>query len=66
MKPRPKILEEQRYSVYRDLSSWVASFGGVIRDNQRSERIWPSFHRNAQGIPEIWLRLNFDPASQGQ
>src|SRR5438477_6362473 len=26
-------LEEQRYSIYRDLSSWVASVGGVIRDN---------------------------------
>src|SRR5260370_10523058 len=26
-------LEEQRYSIYRDLTSWVASFGGVILDN---------------------------------
>ena len=26
-------LEQQRYSVYRDLTSWVASFGAVIRNN---------------------------------
>src|SRR6266568_4037396 len=27
------VLEQQRYSVYRDLTNWVASFGAVIRDN---------------------------------
>ena len=27
------ILEQQRYSIYRDLTSWVASLGAVVRDN---------------------------------
>nr|MBA2243055.1 LPS-assembly protein LptD [Chthoniobacterales bacterium] len=27
------FLEEQRYTVYRDLTSWVASLGAVIRNN---------------------------------
>src|SRR6266478_3260167 len=26
----PGLLEQQRYAVYRDLSSWVASFGAVV------------------------------------
>ena len=41
------ILEQQRYAIYRDLTSWVASFGGVIRDNQRCQRLRRDIYRNA-------------------
>jgi len=28
-------LEYQSYALHRDLSSWVASLGGLVRDNPR-------------------------------
>src|SRR5256714_5244969 len=28
------VLEQQRYSIYPDLTSWVASVGAIIRDNR--------------------------------
>ena len=59
-------LEEQRYSVYRDLSSWVASFGGVIRDNQGVKEYGLLFTVTLKAFPKFGFDLNFDPTSQGQ
>ena len=61
-----KTLEEQRYSVYRDLSSWVASFGGVIRDNQGVKEYGLLFTVTLKAFPKFGFDLNFDPTSQGQ
>jgi lipopolysaccharide export system protein LptA len=61
-----RILEEQRYSIYRDLSSWVASFGGVIRDNSGVNEYGVLFTITLKAFPKIGFDLNFDPASQGQ
>ena len=58
-------LEEQRYSVYRDLTSWVASFGGVIRDNSGVKEYGLLFTVTLKAFPKFGFDLNFDPYSQG-
>jgi hypothetical protein len=60
------ILEEQRYSVYRDLSAWVASFGGVIRDNGAVNQYGVLFTITLKAFPKFGFDLNFDPTSQGE
>jgi LPS-assembly protein len=59
-------LEEQRYSVYRDLSSWVASFGGIIRDNSGSKEYGVLFTITLKAFPKFGFDLNFDPGSTGE
>jgi LPS-assembly protein len=58
-------LEEQRYSIYRDLTSWVASFGGVIRDNSGVKEYGLLFTVTLKAFPKFGFDLNFDPYSQG-
>ncbi len=60
------LLEEQRYSIYRDLSSWVASFGGIIRDNNGVKEYGLLFTVTLKAFPKLGVDLNFDPTSQGQ
>ena len=59
-------LEEQRYSIYRDLSSWVASLGGVIRDNNGVKEYGLLFTVTLKAFPKFGFDLNFDPTSSGQ
>jgi hypothetical protein len=59
-------IEEQRYSVYRDLSSWVASFGTVIRDNGGVKEYGVLLTFTLKAFPKFSFDLNFDPGSQGQ
>jgi LPS-assembly protein len=59
-------LEEQRYSVYRDLTAWVASFGGIIRDNKGSREYGVLFTVTLKAFPKFGFDLNFDPTSQGE
>jgi hypothetical protein len=66
-------LEQQRYSIYRDLSSWVASFGAIIRDNTGTGSNTGSkteygviFTITLKAFPKFGFDLNFDPYSQGQ
>jgi LPS-assembly protein len=59
-------LEEQRYAIYRDLTSWVASFGGVIRDNAGVKEYGLLFTVTLKAFPKFGFNLNFDPYSQGQ
>jgi LPS-assembly protein len=60
------LLEQQRYSIYRDLSSWVASFGGVIRDNKGVKEYGVIFTLTLKAFPKFGFDLNFDPTSQGE
>ena len=60
------ILEQQRYSIYRDLSSWVASFGGIVRDNNGSKEYGVLFTITLKAFPKLGFDLNFDPTSEGQ
>jgi len=59
-------LEEQRYAIYRDLTSWVASFGGIIRDNGGVKEYGLLFTVTLKAFPKFGFDLNFDPYSQGQ
>jgi LPS-assembly protein len=60
------LLEQQRYSIYRDLSSWVASFGGIIRDNNGSKEYGVLFTITLKAFPKFGFDLNFDPSSEGE
>jgi len=58
-----KILEEQRYSVYRDLTSWVASFGAVIRDNGGVKEYGVLLTFTLKAFPKLGVDFNFDPGA---
>src|SRR5438876_1229550 len=60
-----ETLQEQRYAIYRDLTSWVASFGGVIRDNSGVKEYGLLFTVTLKAFPKFGFDLNFDPGSQG-
>jgi LPS-assembly protein len=60
------LLEQQRYSIYRDLSSWVASLGGVIRDNKGVKEYGVLFTLTLKAFPKFGFDLNFDPSSEGE
>ena len=61
-----RVLEQQRYSIYRDLTSWVASFGAVIRDNGGVKEYGVLLTFTLKAFPKIGLDLNFDPGGAGQ
>jgi hypothetical protein len=58
-------LEEQRYSVYRDLTTWVASLGAVIRDNGTKTEYGVLLTFTLKAFPKFGFDLNFDPGSTG-
>jgi hypothetical protein len=60
-----ETLQEQRYAIYRDLTSWVASFGGVIRDNSGVKEYGLLFTVTLKAFPKFGFDLNFDPGSSG-
>jgi len=59
------IFEQQRYSVYRDLTNWVASFGAVIRDNAGVKEYGVLLTFTLKAFPKLGFDLNFDPGSEG-
>jgi LPS-assembly protein len=59
-------LEEQRYSIYRDLTSWVASFGAVIRDNAGVKEYGVLLTFTLKAFPKFGFDFNFDPGGAGQ
>ncbi|PYL53524.1 MAG: hypothetical protein DMF29_08185 [Verrucomicrobia bacterium] len=60
------IIEQQRYSVYRDLTNWVASFGAVVRDNAGVKEYGVLLTFTLKAFPKFGFDLNFDPGSEGQ
>jgi hypothetical protein len=61
------IIEEQRYSVYRDLSSWVASFGAIVRDNGGGVKEYGVLLTfTLKALPKFSFDLNFDPGGTNQ
>jgi hypothetical protein len=60
------ILEQQRYSIYRDLTSWVASVGAIIRDNGGVKEYGLLLTFTLKALPKISFDLNFDPAGSEQ
>ena len=60
------IIEQQRYEVYRDLTSWVASVGGIIRDNGGVKEYGVLLTFTLKAFPKFSFDLNFDPAGTNQ
>jgi len=60
------LLEQQRYAVYRDLSSWVASFGAVVRDNNGKNEYGVLLTFTLKAFPKLGFDFNFDPGGAGQ
>lgn len=60
------VLEQQRYSIYRDLTSWVASFGAIIRDNGGVKEYGVLLTFTLKALPKFSFDLNFDPAGAEQ
>jgi hypothetical protein len=54
-------LESQRYEVHRDLSSWVASLGFVVRDRRGEDEYGLLLSLALKDIPAVTLPLNFNP-----
>ncbi len=61
-----KMLEQQRYSIYRDLTSWVASLGAIIQDNGGVKEYGVLLTFTLKAFPKFGLDLNFDPAGTNQ
>ena len=60
------VVEEQRYTIYRDLTSWVASVGAVVRDNGGKKEYGVLLTFTLKAFPKLSFDLNVDPgASQG-
>jgi len=60
------VLEQQRYSVYRDLTSWVASIGAIVRDNGGVKEYGVLLTFTLKALPKLSFDLNFDPAGSQQ
>ena len=60
------IVEQQRYSVYRDLSSWVASLGAIVRNNGGVKEYGVLLTFTLKAFPKFGLDVNFDPAGTNQ
>ncbi len=57
------FVEEQRYTVYRDLTSWVASVGAVIRNNGGVKEYGVLLTFTLKALPKFSFDLNFDPGA---
>lgn len=60
------ILEQQRYSIYRDLTSWVASLGAIIQNNGGVKEYGVLLTFTLKAFPKFGFDLNFDPAGTNQ
>jgi LPS-assembly protein len=59
-------LEYQQYSIHRDLASWTASLGGIIRDNRSGEDEYGILlSLTLKAFPKVSLPLDFQPGSLG-
>ena len=56
----------QRYSIYRDLTSWVASVGAIVRDNGGVKEYGLLLPFTLKALPKFSFDLNFDPAGSDQ
>ena len=55
------VLETQRYELHRDLSSWIASLGFVVRDNGGVNNYGLVLTFTLKDIPGVHLPVSLDP-----
>jgi lipopolysaccharide export system protein LptA len=60
------LLEQQRYAIYRDLTSWVASLGAIIQNNNGVKEYGVLLTFTLKSCPNLGLDVNFDPAGTNQ
>lgn len=58
-------LESQRYELHRDLSSWIASLGVVVRDNGGVNDYGIILTFTLKDLPNVKLPLSLDPEGVG-
>jgi LPS-assembly protein len=58
-------LESQRYELHRDLSSWIASIGVVVRDNRGVNDFGIILTFTLKDLPNVRLPLSLDPEGVG-
>lgn len=59
-----QTLQYQRYMIHRDLSSWVASFGAQVRDNQGGDTdLGVLLVLTLKNAPQVTLPVQFDQAT---
>jgi hypothetical protein len=61
-----KIVQQQRYAIYRDLTSWVASFGATVINSNGVKQYGVLLTFTLKAFPKIGFDLNFDPAGTNQ
>lgn len=58
------VLQYQRYMIHRDLSSWVASFGAQVRDNEGGDTDYGVlFVLTLKDAPQVTLPMQFNQAT---
>jgi LPS-assembly protein len=55
------VLETQQYSIHRDLVSWTAALGAIMRDNRGEDEFGVVFTMTLKEFPQVALPLNLDP-----
>ena len=56
------VLEYQQYALHKDIGSWVASVGGIIRDNRVADLEYGMFlSLTLKAFPKIRLPVDFQP-----
>jgi LPS-assembly protein len=60
------LLEQQRYAIYRDLTSWVGSFGVYIQNNGGVKQYGLLLSFTLKAFPKFGLDANFAPAGTDQ
>ncbi len=55
-------LELQQYSIHRDMSSWAAALGAVIRDNRGQTEYGMVFSLTLKEFPGVRIPIDFDPS----
>jgi LPS-assembly protein len=61
---RTGFVEEQRYAIYRDLTSWVASLGAIVRNNRGEKEYGMLLSFSLKALPKFSFDLNFDPGAE--
>jgi hypothetical protein len=60
------IVQRQRYAVYRDLTSWVASLGAIVENSNGVKQYGILLTFTLKAFPKVGLDLNFDPGGTNQ
>jgi LPS-assembly protein len=54
-------LETQQYSIHKDLVSWTAALGAVMRDNRGEDEFGVVLTMTLKEFPQVALPINLDP-----